>query len=105
MKIIRRIYYLLSPFLRRIVRRLFYLPVDIYEGITGKRDKMTPPRGRIFVGSGDYKSQGERITDQLVRYGGLKPDHKVLDIGCGIGRIAVPLTKYLNEMVDMKVLM
>ena len=28
---------------------------------------------------------------------GLKPDERVLDAGCGIGRIAVPLTEYLDE--------
>ena len=94
--ILRKIYYSFSPVVRRIIRRFVYFPIDIIECLIGKRDKMTPPRGRIFIGSGDFKSQGERITDQLVRYGGLKPDYKVLDIGCGIGRIAGPLTKYLS---------
>jgi len=29
-------------------------------------------------------------------YSGLKPDHNVLDVGSGIGRVALPLTQYLN---------
>jgi SAM-dependent methyltransferase len=28
---------------------------------------------------------------------GLKPHHNVLDVGCGVGRFAVPLAGYLNE--------
>jgi len=33
----------------------------------------------------------------FINIGGLKPDHKVLDIGCGIGRMAIPLTGYLSK--------
>ena len=28
---------------------------------------------------------------------GLKPEHRVLDIGCGVGRVALPLTRYLTS--------
>ena len=40
---------------------------------------------------------GESIRDQLIELGGLKSDHRVLDVGCGIGRVAVPLTEFLDE--------
>jgi len=93
----REIYYKLSPRLRRAVRRIYYLPVDFFDSVTGKRDKLTPPKGRIFIGSGDFKSQGNRILKQMIELGGLKPDDRVLDVGCGIGRLAVPLTRYLND--------
>jgi SAM-dependent methyltransferase len=39
---------------------------------------------------------GKDLLNLLVRYGGLKPDDKVLDIGCGPGRIAIPLTQFLS---------
>lgn len=93
----RDIYYKLGPSLRRIVRRAYYLPVDFYETLTGKRDKLTPPKGRIFIGSGDFTKQGNNILKQMIKWGGLKPNNRVLDVGCGIGRVAVPLTKYLNS--------
>ncbi len=93
----RRLYYALSPQLRRVARRLYYYPVDVWEGLTGKRDSMTPPRGRIFIGPGDFKKLGEKLVSDFTRYGGLQPHHNVLDIGCGIGRIAIPLTKLINE--------
>ena len=36
----------------------------------------------------------------FVQLGGLKPDENVLDVGCGIGRMAVPLTKYLKGVYE-----
>ncbi len=56
---------------------------------------MVPPRKMIFVGDGDYKSVGLEFRDLFTKYGGLKPEHRVLDVGCGTGRMAVPLTGYL----------
>jgi len=96
MGVLRQVYYALPPSLRFVARRVYYLPVDLYEDITGKREDMIPPRGMIFIGAGDFKKQGLHILDLLKRYAGLEPDSRVLDIGCGIGRLAVPLTGYLN---------
>jgi len=93
---LRNTYYLLPPGWRRAARRVWYLPLDLYESVTGKRDPMVPPRGRIFIGSGDFTSTGESIKEQLVTLVRLQPHHRVLDVGCGIGRVAVPLTGYLN---------
>ncbi len=93
----RRLYYLLSPKLRRLFRRVYYLPIDFVEAFFRNRDKLIPPKGKIFIGRGDFKAQGEKLMSQLVKYANLQPNHRVLDIGCGIGRLAVPLTNYLNE--------
>lgn len=92
----REIYYKAGPRFRRILRRLFYLPEDTFRLVSGKNDSLNPPKGRVFIGSGDFKKQGENILKQLVELGGLKPGDRVLDIGCGIGRLAVPLTNYLD---------
>ncbi len=43
-----------------------------------------------------FRAIGAEFLGHLVRIGGLQPDDRVLDIGCGIGRIAVPLTQYLS---------
>lgn len=58
---------------------------------------MIPPRGRIFIGSGDFVKTGESIRGQLQELGGLESHHRVLDVGCGIGRVAVPLTSFLDD--------
>lgn len=94
---VRKLYYSFSPSLRFLARRIVYLPIDLYETLFRSRNRMVPPRGLIFIGSGDFVEQGNRLRDLVIKYTGLKPDGKILDIGCGIGRLAVPLTGYLDE--------
>lgn len=96
MNIARHIYYSLSPNMRMIVRRIMYYPIDLYEGITGKRNAMVPPKGMIYVGAGDFLSQGKRLTNLVVKHTGFQPDGTLLDVGCGIGRLAIALTEYIS---------
>lgn len=93
----RKLYYLLSPKLRRIIRRLYYLPLDVFSSVSNKKQELVPPQGLIFTGRGDFVKIGDSIAQQLINLCGLKPGHKVLDIGCGIGRIARPMTVILNK--------
>ena len=93
---LRQVYYALPPNLRFLARRLYYAPTDMLDRLRGKRDDLTPPKGLIFTGSGDFKAQGQKLLGYFQEIGGLQPDHQVLDIGSGIGRIAVPLTTFLN---------
>jgi len=74
-----------------------YLPADLADTLCRRRDPLTPPRRKIFVGGVNFQAVGEALCQQLVELGGLKPDDAVLDIGCGIGRAAVPLTRYLSQ--------
>ncbi|MGH2813232.1 MAG: class I SAM-dependent methyltransferase, partial [Actinomycetota bacterium] len=50
----------------------------------------------IFVGGGDFRKIGEEFFTYFVELGELKPNARVLDIGCGVGRMARPLTRYLS---------
>ena len=82
---------------RWVLRKLYFLPIDLIERRGGRRDEMIPPKSKIFVGSvDDFRSSGDTQVHQLVDVAGLTPDSKVLDIGCGIGRLAIPLTSYLR---------
>jgi ubiquinone/menaquinone biosynthesis C-methylase UbiE len=76
---------------------LFFFPIDIFESYTGKRPAGVPPRGKIFIGQGDYIKLGQKFLGYFISLAGLKPYHSVLDVGCGIGRMALPLTTFLNE--------
>ena len=55
-----------------------------------------PNPNSVFVGDGDFKAVGAEFLGHFIRMGGLQPQSCVLDIGCGIGRMAVPLTQYLD---------
>lgn len=55
-----------------------------------------PPLGSIYVGDGDYRAIGAEFLGHYIRLGRLRPHERILDIGCGIGRMAVPLTQYLD---------
>jgi SAM-dependent methyltransferase len=48
------------------------------------------------VGGGDGIKVGESFLRHFIRIGGLQPHHQVLDVGCGCGRMALPLTQYLS---------
>lgn len=93
---LRKIYYSLPASLRFTVRRMVYLPQDIWSNLFGKKELM-PPKGLIFTGSGDFIELGNKLVNSLKEHCNLQPNHSVLDIGSGIGRVAIPLTKYLNQ--------
>lgn len=93
----RKLFYSIPPAWRFAVRRLYYLPLDTWETVTGQRGSLTPPKGIIYTGGGDFKAQGEQALSHFIEFCGLQPHHHVLDVGSGIGRMAVPLTRYLNE--------
>lgn len=95
--IARKLYYSLTPKMRRVARRIIYLPIDLLSSISGNRNPMIPPKGMIFTGSGDFEKSGNDLVKLCIEYANLKPNSSILDIGCGIGRLAIPLTLFLNE--------
>ncbi len=80
-----------------VLKKANYFLIDSFESMVGLRDELTPPRSLIFVGDGDFKKTGEEFLRHFVEIGGLKKNDCVLDVGCGIGRMAIPLTGYLSS--------
>ncbi len=72
------------------------LALDSVNCTFGLRNEMIPPRRLIFIGSGDFVTVGDEFLDYFRHLCGLQPEHRVLDLGCGIGRMAVPLTGFLS---------
>lgn len=60
-------------------------------------DELIPPKELTDgIGMGDFENIGN-IFLKLFIDNGLQPTDNVLDVGCGIGRVARPLTKYLTS--------
>jgi SAM-dependent methyltransferase len=82
--------------LARSLRATVLTGVDALERIVVPCAPDCPPRRLRGVGAGDFRAVGNALVDQLVLTAGLRPDHHVIDIGCGSGRLALPLAGYLR---------
>ena len=86
--------------LRPFLLNLYCLMLDGIALVRGRPDKLTPPKRLLRFATdpnSDFVETGRDFVDFLVRQCGLRPDHKVLDVGCGVGRVAVALTSYLDS--------
>jgi len=79
------------------IRRLYYLPRDFVDQLTGAHSDLMPPRGMMHLGRDDFKEQGEKYLEQFIDIGGLARSDRVLDVGCGFGHMAVVLARFLDE--------
>lgn len=93
---IRHLFYLLPIPLRHGVRWLVSAPLDVLDGLRGKRHPMVPPRRLLFTGGGDFLVIGRHYLKLFQELGGVQSHHNVLDIGSGLGRMAVPFTTFLK---------
>jgi SAM-dependent methyltransferase len=72
--------------------------LDVRDRVIGGRSAEDPPRSlRDRVGGGDFKAIGQAYMQRFRRVCGLAPHESVLDIGCGVGRMALPLLDYLDS--------
>ncbi len=79
--------------LERLEQIVYLLEESHYRAINDPR----PRRDHIFVGDMDnFIAVGEEFLNHFQTLCHLQADECVLDVGCGIGRMALPLTKYLS---------
>jgi SAM-dependent methyltransferase len=82
--------------MKNLNRYLRNAAMDFGLFVTGRRDPELPPHRYRQIGPGDFRERGRTLAAMLVR-NGLEPRHRVLDIGCGIGRVALGLTNVLSR--------
>jgi ubiquinone/menaquinone biosynthesis C-methylase UbiE len=78
--------------------------MDILGAVVNRNELLPPFSMRRLVGeprwqiSGrDFVNTGRDFVDKLVQDAGLTPDTRVLDLGSGCGRIAIPLTNIIGK--------
>lgn len=67
-------------------------------------DEITPPARELkgytdhgpLKGRAGFRRAGKSFLRTAVD-NGLRPEHRVLDVGCGVGRLAVSISGYLND--------
>jgi SAM-dependent methyltransferase len=69
--------------------------LDLRDRVSGRADRLVPPRRLDFVGPSDFVGTGDEFLTHFIELAGLQPEERVLDVGCGIGRMARPLAGYL----------
>lgn len=74
------------------LKGLGYAFMDWYHPRAAKR---VPARTKTFIGEGNFVGIGDSFFRTLTKYG-FQPEHDILDIGCGQGRMARPLVGQLN---------
>ena len=56
-----------------------------------------PPWWLRDVGGSDFGAIGQEFLNLFIQVGHLQPDEQILEIGCGSGRMAIPLAGYLSR--------
>lgn len=83
--------------IRRAAISLRLRATDAVDALAGRRDHLTPSRRMSgYVGGGDFRATGEEFLGHFRELGGLRAEDRVLEMGCGIGRMARVLAGVLR---------
>lgn len=80
------------------IRRVVLAFKDKLEVTLGLRNNLTPPKRIVNINDGDAQKIGQEFLHHFINVGQLRPTDIVLDVGCGFGRMAAPLTMYLTKI-------
>ena len=77
------------------------MPVHKSVELAGDISEMIPDYAIAnYVGGGGAEQFiviGQVMVEWFKQFCDLRPDERVLEVGCGIGRVAIPLTQYLKQ--------
>jgi SAM-dependent methyltransferase len=83
--------------LRWILRKVYLAPVDLADRLTGRHHPGLPPKADIFTGGGvDFATSGRHTLEIIRSVADVNPSSHILDVGCGIGRLAIAMPDFLE---------
>lgn len=85
--------------LRWLLRKVYLTPVDLADRVLG-RDAGLPPKAGNFSGDRalhNMDATSQVLVDRLASVARLTPSSQVLDIGCGVGRLAIAMSRFLDR--------
>jgi SAM-dependent methyltransferase len=80
--------------LKTAARSVVWRATDTVESLRGE---LIPPKRLRTQVPGDFRDVGSEFLRYSRELAGLTPDNRVLDIGCGPGRMALPLTGFISK--------
>lgn len=81
----------------RAAQSVWLRAADAVDVVRGRRDPLVPPRRLTgYVGNSDFRATGEEFLGLFRSLAELKASDRVLDVGCGIGRMARVLVPVLR---------
>jgi ubiquinone/menaquinone biosynthesis C-methylase UbiE len=83
-------------FLKGALKKIYYLFNDMIDRLV-RRDSIIPPKSMHFVGSSEFEKVGQEFMNHFIDLANIQPTDRILDVGCGIGRMAIPLTAFLSS--------
>jgi SAM-dependent methyltransferase len=90
----------IKSFVSHVANRVRPFGASVVRSIRGPNGKdpdnpLLPPKEKVFIGGGDFIGIGNDFFNIFHTYGGLRSTDRVLDVGAGQGRMAIPLTRFL----------
>jgi SAM-dependent methyltransferase len=84
---------------RWLLRKVYLAPIDFGDRLLGRHDPSLPAKATNFTGSAgpDFESRGDALVKTLADLADMTPSSRVLDVGCGVGKLAIAMTHYLDK--------
>jgi ubiquinone/menaquinone biosynthesis C-methylase UbiE len=83
--------------IQQVFKTRFLIFKDGLEVLMGHRHPLIPPQRYNYINIGDNEHISKEFLKLFIEKGRLKPSDRVLEVGSGFGRMAIPLTDFLDK--------